>query len=71
MHVHIYIYIYTYIIIGKGQMRSALMGSLHVLCFLTEGLDFGSGPISDDPICPQPRHVYATRSRGTQREPRV
>ena len=24
--------------VGKGQMGSALMGSLQILCFLTEGL---------------------------------
>ena len=65
--------------VGKGQMGSALTGSLlHILCFLTEGLSgysrsptfissraylfpqsvkmhyFCSGPISVDPICPQP-----------------
>ena len=66
--------------IGKGQMGSALMGSLQSLCFLTGTLwvfplidvyipksarahlfpqsvkngYFCSGPISVDPICPQP-----------------
>ena len=39
----------------KGQMGSALMGSLQTSCFfLTEGL---FAPISVDPICPQPRHL--------------
>ena len=28
----------TSVIVGKGQMGSALMGSLHLCCFLTEGL---------------------------------
>ena len=71
-----------------GQMGSALMGSLQISCFLTEGLfgyspqptfispevpgrtffrnlsklfTFCSGPVSVDPICPQPT---AARCRG-------
>ena len=50
MYVYIYIYIYIYtheykqstglpgLSFGKGQMGSALIGSLLISCFLTEGL---------------------------------
>ena len=57
--------------LGKGQMGSALMGSLQMSCFLTEDLlgaraylspqsvkihYFCSGPVSVDPICSQPTY---------------
>ena len=39
MYIYIYIYVHSiYSILGKGQMGSALMGSLQTSCFLTEGL---------------------------------
>ena len=71
---------------GTGQMGSALMGSLQLSCFSSEGPFLGtpvnllvssqkcqgvpfpqsvkphvfcSGPISVDPICPQPKMLRA------------
>ena len=67
MHIYIYIYIYIYytymysssprprgrVFIGKGQMGSALMASLQVSCFLTEGLlvGFSRSPTFIFPKC--------------------
>ena len=41
LSLYIYTYIYIYIYgeeLGKGEMRSALMGSPQIYCFSTEGL---------------------------------
>ena len=37
MYIYIYIYVHIYIYIYKGLTGSALMGSLQMSCFLTEG----------------------------------